>query len=359
MNEERLARRKAYKRYKRRKRVPIIIFTFLLAVIAIFVYSFNLDNGTLSGVRFSQAKSMIDTSSKSEELRDARIDNYYEYLAFLEEEARAAAELAEQERLEQELLQQQLAAEQEFLEYRQNVENYVEAIASGEKTSDAMSGITFRRNTGVKGKVALSFDDGPFKTYTYKYLDILKEYGARASFFCQAQNVKRYPEQTQAIVDAGCEIGCHSYAHAYINKMSNDEVKAELDRCLEVMSQFQEIRLFRYPYGAYNSRTNEILQEYNMISVLWSVDPQDWATDEVDKVVKDILDVVKDGDIILLHEGKDNTLEALPKIITGLQDMGFEIVTVSELLYADQIQDAEQTDVSQGSDSENAGTGAN
>ncbi|MBQ9992391.1 MAG: polysaccharide deacetylase family protein, partial [Firmicutes bacterium] len=245
------------------------------------------------------------------------------------EEARLAAELA---------------AEQERLARQQRITDYVSAVAKGEITSDAMKGITFRQNKSAKGKVALSFDDGPFKTYTYDYLDILEEYGVKTTFFCQVQYVERYPEQLQAIVDAGHEIGCHSYAHAQLNKLSSDALRKEIEKCKEILDPFQEITLFRYPYGAYNDRTNGILKEYGLISVMWSVDTEDWAKDDPQAVIDHVKKYTKDGDIILLHEGKKVTLAALPGIITTLRDMGFEIVTVSELLYgnADELAVEEQ-----------------
>lgn len=367
MTETRQSRRKKYKRRRLLKSCMACMTAILLTCAIVLFFSFDLDNGIIRGTLHSEAKTVIDHSDMAEQIRNARIENYYYYMDVLREEARIAAAKAEEERLEQERiaaekaaeeariaaekaaeearLAAELAAEQERLARQQRITDYVSAVAKGEITSDAMKGITFRQNKSAKGKVALSFDDGPFKTYTYDYLDILEEYGVKTTFFCQVQYVERYPEQLQAIVDAGHEIGCHSYAHAQLNKVSSDALRKEIEKCKEILDPFQEITLFRYPYGAYNDRTNGILKEYGLISVMWSVDTEDWAKDDPQAVIDHVKKYTKDGDIILLHEGKKVTLAALPGIITTLRDMGFEIVTVSELLYgnADELSVEEQS----------------
>lgn len=358
------------KRRKARHIKPLwdILATLVLTCAFLLGWSYDLEDGRISGTSISLARGAVDDSLAAELVRDKRIENYYDYQEYLEamsiaaaeeqrrleEEARLAAEAeqkrleeerrlaaeAERKRLEEERRLAGLAAEAELAEHKQAVSDYVAAVVKGDEVSDAVNGNVFRRNKGLKGKVGLSFDDGPYKNHTYKYLDILSEYGVKATFFCQGMSVERYPEQTQAIVDAGCEVGCHSYDHGVLTKKSSANLREELELCKEIFDPIQPTQLFRFPYGSYNDRVSSIVKEYGMLAVQWSVDPEDWNTSDVDKLVDKVVNVAKEGDIILLHDGRDVTLAALPRILAGLRDKGLQVVTVSELLYGDKGEEA-------------------
>lgn len=92
--------------------------------------------------------------------------------------------------------------------------------------------------------------------------------------------------------------------------------------------------LFRAPYGAVDDEVKADIASQNMISVLWSLDTEDWRAKSADAVYNSVLNVVRDGDIILMHENAEYTVEVLPRILQALKEQGYQVVTVSELIYA-------------------------
>ncbi len=187
--------------------------------------------------------------------------------------------------------------------------------------------------------VALTFDDGP-STYTQQYLDILSSHNARATFFCLGQMVDRYPDLAKAIVDQGSQVASHTYAHQELSKLGAEDLQSEHSE------SFQRIRdatgvsttVFRPPYGSYRESCWLKSAGLASVSVLWNQDSRDWSKPGVDEIVKNCLEGVKPGSIILMHDGggeRDQDVQALPKIIESLQNQGFELVTVNELMQSD------------------------
>ena len=189
----------------------------------------------------------------------------------------------------------------------------------------------------VQGKklVALTFDDGPTKTHTPRLLDILKEYGVKCTFFMQGVNVKARPETVKRVYEEGHEIGNHTYDHPNLTKISFDEVDEQLNKTADLVEDACGFRprLVRPPYGSTTySLRDHMRDELDMPCIKWSVDARDSFTDSADELVQTCLNETKDGDIILLHDTHDYSVDAVPRIIKGLQEKGFTFVTVSELL---------------------------
>ena len=86
----------------------------------------------------------------------------------------------------------------------------------------------------------------------------------------------------------------------------------------------------RPPYGAWDK---ELEKELNMIPVLWSVDPLDWCTEDVQTVVRRVKEKVKDNSIILLHDYFDTSVTAALEIVDELLEEGYEFVTVEEMVF--------------------------
>lgn len=191
-------------------------------------------------------------------------------------------------------------------------------------------------NRAAGNKVALTFDDGVFTKKTPKILEILQEYDARATFFALGRYVGQHPDLAKAILAQGSELGSHSWYH---DKQTAKSVTARAEDFAQVSRAFSEAAgappyLFRAPYGAINDDIKQELAEQNMLSILWSVDTEDWRAKSAEQVYRAVMDDVSGGDIILLHENGKYTIEALPRIIKALQEQGYELVTVSELIYA-------------------------
>lgn len=194
--------------------------------------------------------------------------------------------------------------------------------------------------------IAFSFDDGPKNATTNQILDLLEEYGFTATFFLVGSNIAGCEDTVRRAVSLGCEIGNHSYSH--INLATADRSKAlkELALTNEIIYSLtgQERILCRAPYGSFAG----IRDIFNSPLIQWNIDTLDWkykddanpdrspAQRELDlqTVVNSILDNVTDGDIILMHDYYQFTVDAFAIVLPLLVERGYKIVSVSELFEA-------------------------
>ncbi|MEL7567781.1 MAG: polysaccharide deacetylase family protein [Dehalobacterium sp.] len=199
----------------------------------------------------------------------------------------------------------------------------------GEEVSNA---VAFRGNPQAGKKVALTFDDGPYAVWTAEYIKVLEEYQVPAAFFLVGTRVERYQEITRKIAEKGFDLGSHSYRHDKLTLVKPETLEEDFRKTVAALNMSADVNYFRPPYGAYNQSVLETAQRHGLKTICWNVDPRDWETDDSDKVVDRVLSHVTDGSIILLHEGRKSTLEALPKIITGLKEKGYQLVGLAELM---------------------------
>ena len=180
--------------------------------------------------------------------------------------------------------------------------------------------------------VALTFDDGPSK-YTNRILDCLAKYNAKATFFVVGNSVSSYPDVVKRAYSMGMEIGNHTMTHPNLKTLSADGVSRELNNAANKVSALTGIKpkLLRPPYGNYNSTVSSVA---GMPLILWSIDTLDWKTRNADKTVSCVLNEVKDGSIILMHDLYEPTASAAERIIPELVNRGYKLVTVSELAKA-------------------------
>lgn len=186
-------------------------------------------------------------------------------------------------------------------------------------------------------KIALTFDDGPHPKYTPEILAVLDEYGIKATFFVVGQNVGYYPDLVKAEVDAGHEVGNHTFSHANLRKERYDAVCSEINKTERLIYENTDFRsrLLRPPEGVYSQAVCDAAADFDYTIVLWSIDTKDWAHNPASKIAEQILSDVRSGDIILFHDfiGKNSpTVEALRLVIPELLEQGYKFVTVSELL---------------------------
>ena len=195
----------------------------------------------------------------------------------------------------------------------------------------------YRSVSTEKKQIALTFDDGPHPHQTEKILDILDQYGVKATFFMVGVNVRNYPQVAKLVHQKGHEIGNHTLSHRNMKNMDFVEVDREMTGCEDALEELCECRphLFRPPEGAITESVLKcaMLEDYELI--LWSIDTRDWENKNADEIVKNVLERIKPGDIVLLHDyvGHSNaTPEALGRLLPELLSRGFEPVTVSRLL---------------------------
>lgn len=184
-------------------------------------------------------------------------------------------------------------------------------------------------------KVAITFDDGPSSRYTMEYLRVLRENQVPATFFLVGRNAQKYPCLVTMIAGEGHEIGNHTFDHPNLKKQKEKIIAEQISRTSDLLTQWtqQEVKFVRPPGGNISSELIKVVSEMNLQIVMWTIDPRDW---EKNKTSDEIIDFVKKniqpGAIILLHEGKPQTLAALPILINDLRKDGWEFVTISGLL---------------------------
>ncbi len=184
-------------------------------------------------------------------------------------------------------------------------------------------------------RIALTFDDGPHPYQTDKILALLEKYGVKATFFVVGENVSYYTDVFLREVEAGHEIGNHTYHHTVLASCTENQIKEELETTTGLIEELtgKKPTLFRPPEG--NCDSIEQARKSGYTVVLWSVDTRDWAKTPTDEIVKNVESSVKNGSILLFHDYTSksaHTLEALEILIPRLMEKGYEFVTVSELL---------------------------
>lgn len=186
-----------------------------------------------------------------------------------------------------------------------------------------------------KNIIALTFDDGPHKTYTPKLLKILKEKKVEATFFVVGQQSNWQETILNDIKNAGHEIGNHSFDHKNYDLLSMDEVKKDIALSQRIfykrLGYFP--KYFRAPYGEVTEEQQQFLKKYFYRYVSWDIDAEDWKYKQTsENITETVLTMVEPGSIVLLHDNNKQTIEALPEIIDELRAEGFEFKTISELI---------------------------
>ena len=180
-----------------------------------------------------------------------------------------------------------------------------------------------------KPMVALTFDDGPSK-YTATILDQLEKYNAHATFFVVGERVSSYPKTIKRAYELGCEIGNHSWSHPSLSSISVSAMKREISDTDAAIKKVIGIapELLRPPYGAVDS---DVKKYAGKPLIHWSVDTLDWDHRNSSKTISCVLNNVRDGSIVLMHDIYSATADAAVSLIPTLIKKGYQLVTVSEL----------------------------
>ena len=191
-------------------------------------------------------------------------------------------------------------------------------------------------------RIALTFDDGPNRPYTDQIVAILASHHARATFFDEGQAVDAHPETVRAELAAGMAVGAHSWSHSQaLPSASPDEFDRDTTMGAAAIAQAAgfEPAFYRSPYGHTSGMMLRELHKLGYVSIGWDVDSRDWNTaSTVDEIVNNVLSNAHPGAIVLMHDGglgggdpdRTRTIEALPRIIEGLQADGYALVTIPE-----------------------------
>lgn len=181
-------------------------------------------------------------------------------------------------------------------------------------------------------KVALTFDDGPSPCWTPKLLEGLRKRNVKATFFVTGENAETYPEIIKEMYEEGHIVGNHTYSHVQLTALSEEEAVKELEKTNKVLFSITGAypEYVRPPFGEISDKLEE---HCDMMTVLWSVDPVDWATESENIVVRKVVENMEDNAIILLHDTYKSSVNAALRIVDILQEQGYEFVTVDEIIF--------------------------
>ena len=182
--------------------------------------------------------------------------------------------------------------------------------------------------------VALSFDAAWGNEDTQQLIDILTDHGVKATFFLVGQWVDRYPESVKALAEAGMDVMNHSDDHAHFSQLSEQDIISNVNACNDKIEAITGTRptLFRCPYGEYDNHVVSAVNSMGMHVIQWNVDSLDWKELSAQEITARVTKQVVPGSIILFHNAALHTPEALPGIIEYLQQEGYEILPVSQLI---------------------------
>lgn len=187
--------------------------------------------------------------------------------------------------------------------------------------------------------VALTFDDGPMPGQTQTILKILQENETKATFFLVGEAVNAHPRETELIIQAGHEVGNHSYTHQRMVLKSIAFIADELkrtDKSLRKAGAVGPIH-FRPPYGKKLVVLPYYLWQNDILSVTWDVEPESYgqAGNNTRSISQHVINNVNPGSIVLMHvmfKSREPSMNAVAEIIRGLKTRGYRFVTLSELL---------------------------
>ncbi len=199
------------------------------------------------------------------------------------------------------------------------------------KTNYEYDVVINRKIDKSKKMIALTFDDGP-NYNTSKVIDVLNKYDIKATFFVLGSRAINNKDILKKMADSGMEIGNHTYNHLLLTKYDENKIRSEIEDTSEVIysATKKKPKLLRPNYGSVN---NKIKKVANMPIIIWDIDTLDWKYHNSKRITSRVVNKVRDGDIILMHDIYSASLNALSNIIPILQDNGYEFVTIDELFY--------------------------
>ena len=184
-------------------------------------------------------------------------------------------------------------------------------------------GFTWRKDPSKK-VIYLTFDDGPVPEVTPLVLDILDQYGVKATFFMVGDNVRKHPDVYQDVVRRGHHVGSHSYNHLQGLHCGVRSYVANVKKTNDMLGT----KLFRPPHGRMRSPQMKLLKREGYEVVLWDVLANDWSKWlKPDYILKNVKRHTRNGSIIVFHDSikaQHNMLPVLPEVIKWWKEQGYE-----------------------------------
>lgn len=168
-------------------------------------------------------------------------------------------------------------------------------------------------------------------------LETLKNNNVHITFFMVGDWVDKYPEAVKKINEAGHEIGSHSNTHPHVNKLSAEKNLEEINLSVAKIQKItgQKTNIYRAPYGEYNNTLIKTAEENGYYTIQWNLDTLDYKGLTGEQMWNRLKNKLENGAIILSHNGTKHTADSLDMLIKNIKSKGYEIITVSQLIYKD------------------------
>ena len=209
-------------------------------------------------------------------------------------------------------------------------------IVSAKNLTESQPTIVTRSDKRPEKVVALTFDDGPHPPFTSQVVAILRDMYASATFFMIGEKAENHPDIVSEVHTGGFQIGNHSYTHAGLDQLTEEQIVQELDKGRNAVFPITQTEpsWLRPPYGAMSPLLDTIAGQKNYRLVRWNIDSRDWEAAGPEQIINTIAGAVEPDSIILLHDGggnRTNTVLALPGIIQALRNENYAFVTLDQL----------------------------
>ena len=198
-----------------------------------------------------------------------------------------------------------------------------------ERVRSAGGGIVMQLPENVP-LAALTFDDGPNPVTTARLLEGLALREVTATFFVVGSRVEEHPELVKEMVQAGHQVGVHTYDHVMLTQLTPEVYQQQVERARAQLEGLlgEKNYMLRPPYGLMDERLSQLEQQP---LIIWSVDPEDWKDRNTQRVVEEVLAKVEDGAVILLHDIYEESVDAALSIVDEMLSRGYCFVTVEQL----------------------------
>ncbi len=202
-----------------------------------------------------------------------------------------------------------------------------------EETVFSQQGKIYYEGPKDKAQMALTINVAWGEEYLPAILDTLDKYDVKATFFFIGRWVEKFPDKVKEIQEKGHELGNHGYRHFHPKKLSKEqliELIKENEKAIKDITGYQT-NLFAPPYGEVDERIAQVAGEIGYKTIMWTADTIDWQRPKAEVIIERVLAKDTNGGIVLMHPTKPTAI-ALAEIIEKLQDKGYELITVSQLL---------------------------
>lgn len=192
---------------------------------------------------------------------------------------------------------------------------------------------SYHSPSNTRHEIAITFDDGPTE-YTSEILDIVKEFDAKATFFCIGNRIEKNQSILKRMYDEGHSIGNHTYSHKnsfpfFKEKRMREELSKTSERISEITES--EVNLFRPPFGVMNKTIAKAANAENLKIIGWNLRSYDGSKINTKKVLKRIIPNIKKGTVVLLHDTRPDSGTILRKVLEEIRVQNLDAVTIHQI----------------------------